>query len=559
MALRRMVLSDFVIVSHLSVDWQAGFSVLTGETGAGKSILIDALQLALGERASSSVVREGTARAEISVSFDPPIAAVLSFLDEAGIPCDADEELLLRRQIDAQGKSRAWINGVSATTAQLRALGEYLVDIHGQHAWQSLIRPAAVSDLLDAYGAIDTHDLKQAWHAWSQAQTNWEQAQRDQGQSEQEREQLQWHLQALDELGLAPGQWEDWQKQQHRLAHAQALVQGALTVEEALRSASFNALDFIDQAQRALQPHLTIEPTWQGWVDSLAQADALIADVAREAKNYAQHTQADPQALAWLDERLAKAMALARRLKCTPEALPLEQAAFRTRLAQLDVGLDLDALCTQATQAGKHYQDLAQKITQARAEAAAHLAQAVTQQMQDLGMSGGRLEVHLVPLSKPGVHGLEDVQLSMAAHSGVSVQPLSKVASGGELSRLALAMAVVTAQASERSHAAVATVVFDEIDSGIGGQVAHTVGRLMRTLGQEKQVLAVTHLAQVAAYAHHHHVVSKFQEGSSTRSQLIEVTETARQAEIARMMGGHPDEPASLAHAQATLAKAQAT
>jgi DNA repair protein RecN (Recombination protein N) len=552
MALRQMVLVDFVIVSHLSIDWQDGFSVLTGETGAGKSILIDALQLALGGRASSGVVRHGASRADITAVFDPPSEAIQAFLHEAGMSYEAGEELLLRRQIDTQGKSRAWINGITATTSQLRALSDYLVDIHGQHAWQSLTKPASVRHLLDSYAKIDTQALQQAWKAWSQAQTAWEEAEQNQTQTQAEREQLQWHLQALDDWAPVPDEWEELQNQQRKLAHAQTLVEAAISTEATLRSASLNATDLVDQACRALGNHIGIEPTWQDWLDSLHQAQSLIADVAREAQAYGQHTQADPASLALLDERIAKGLALARRLKCQPEELVERQLSLRTRLGQLNEGLDLEVLRIRVDDTQKAYQEAAKRISLARQAAAPKLAQAVTEYMQALGMAGGCFAVQLMPINTPTGYGLEDVQLAISAHAGLPLQALAKTASGGELSRLALAVAVVTAQT-----AACPTLIFDEIDVGIGGQVAHTVGHLMRTLGQQQQVLAVTHLAQVAAYAHHHHVVHKHNETQSPQSQVQSVTGAHREAEIARMMGGHAHEPTSLAHARSTLAQGQ--
>lgn len=546
--LRRIALRDFVIVTELDVELSGGFSVLTGETGAGKSILIDALQLALGARGDAGVVREGAPRAEITAEFDRP-DTLAAWLDEAGF--DTGPELLLRRTIDAQGKSRAWINGSAATVAQLKAVSEHLVDIHGQHAWQSLTRPESVRGLLDAYAGADLVPLTRAWTAWRAAAQALDEARTSQDALLRERERLAWQIGEVDKLSPGPDEWAELDAEHRRLSHAQALidaVQGALqAVSESDGSADALAARAID----GLEAVADYDSTLTNVIEVLRSAQAQLEDAAHSLNAYLRHGELDPERLQELDERLSSWMSLARRYRRPPEELPALWAQWKDELARLDAAADLDGLERAAAQARKAYDQAARELTKARKDAAPRLAQAVTQAMQQLGMAGGRFEVALVPHDAPQAHGLESVEFLVAGHAGSTPRPLAKVASGGELSRIALAIAVTTSQLGEAG-----TLIFDEIDSGVGGAVADTVGRLMKQLGRDRQVLAVTHLPQVAACADHHWVVSKLTESGQTSSRLQAVAGEARVAEVARMLGGQQLSGTSFAHAQEMLATA---
>ena len=549
MALTHITLRDFVIVHELELDLSSGFSVLTGETGAGKSILIDALQLALGARADSGVVREGASRCEVCAGFEPT-PAIQAWLEEAGFETNA--ELLLRRTLDTSGKSRAWINGSPATATQLRALGEQLLDIHGQHAWQSLTRPEAVRGLLDAYAGIDIRPLKAAWQTWRQAQQTLANAQQAQSTLTSERERLAWQIGELEKLNPRAHEWQDLSTQHSRLANAQALIDGANETSALLESEDLaGALSQLSKAIQTLQSLGHFEPEFNALADVLTSAQAQAEDVAHSLHSYLRKTDLDPAHLAQLDERMGLWLSLARRYKKTPDELPQALQAWRKDLAQLDAAADLNSLQKAAQAAQTACVQAAKSVSSQRQQAAKPLAQAVSSAMQQLGMQGGRFEVQLQALESPAQHGLEEISFLVAGHEGSTPRPVGKVASGGELSRIALAIAVTTSELGEAG-----TLIFDEVDSGVGGAVAETVGRLMKQLGQHRQVLAVTHLPQVAACADHHLLVSKAAAHGQVNSQVRAVAGEERVSEIARMLGGEKLSATTLAHAREMLGDA---
>ncbi|TSE34652.1 DNA repair protein RecN [Tepidimonas charontis] len=546
MSWRRLTVRDFVIVDRLELEPGPGFTALTGETGAGKSILIDALQLLLGGRAEAQVVREGAARAEVAGEFEVP-ASAQAWLQDQGFDATEDEPLLLRRVVDAQGRSRAWINGSPATAAQLRELGAWLVDIHGQHAWQSLTRPDAMRALLDRYGRIDTSALQAAWTAWRAAQETLREAEAGQAAREQECERLQWQIDEVARLAPGDDEWPELNRQHARLANAQALIDAAQAALDALDTGEPNARALLAHAIGRLREHQHIEPRYGEWVTVLQQALDQVGDVCRDVAHAAQGTELQPETLAALDERLARWLALARRYRCAPEELPQRWRAWQQRLRDVQRQGDVESLRQAATLTEQAFLQAARQVSQQRVPAAQRLQAAITDAMQGLGMSGGRFVVQLEPLAQAQAYGLERVEFLVAGHAGATPRPVAKVASGGELSRLALAIAVATSALGEAP-----TLIFDEIDSGIGGTVAHTVGRLMRRLGTQRQVLAVTHLPQVAACAHHHWHVRKRTVGGATVSDVTPLDGEARVQELARMLGGTGTE-ASLAHARELL------
>ena len=548
--LRRLSLKDFVIVPALELDFAAGFSALTGETGAGKSILIDALQLALGSRGDAAVVREGAARAEISAEFDRP-AALAAWLEEAGFDTTdgAEDTLLLRRVIDAQGKSRAWINGGTATVAQLRELAEHLLDIHGQHAWQGLTRPASVRELLDSFAQIETRPMAAAFTEWRQASEALGAAQSKQADLAREHERLSWQIGEVNRLAPGADEWDELNAEHQRLSHAQSLMDAARGALERIAEAEINAESLTDEALSALQDVLGYDAGLQDTVNALLGAQAQLQDAAHSLGAYLHAADLDPDRLRQLDDRLSAWVTLARRYRRQPAELPALLAEWKAELAQLDAASDLDALQARQADALKRYQKEAKAVSTARAKAAPALSNAVSQAMQQLGMAGGRFEVALLAQDEPQGFGMESAEFLVAGHAGSTPRPLAKVASGGELSRIALAIAVTTSQ----QNSGAGTLIFDEIDAGVGGAVAETVGRLMKQLGQRVQVLAVTHLPQVAACADHHFLVAKALKDGKTNSEVRPIAGEARTAEIARMLGGERLSSTSLAHAQEML------
>ena len=557
--LRRLSLRDFVIVDSLEVDFDTGFSVLTGETGAGKSILVDALQLALGSRGDAGVVREGAARTEISAEFDAP-PALAAWLADAGFAGDetdgdaSDAALLLRRTIDAQGKSRAWINGSPATIAQLREAADALVDIHGQHAWQSLTRPAAVRGLLDGYAGVDTAPLALRWAEWKRAAEALASARASQADLERERERLAWQIGEIDKLAPGAGEWDELEAEHKKLANAQTLIDAARTALDAIAEADDNAEALIGRASHALEQVASFDAQLASTIAVLQGAQAELQDASHTLASYLNHTELEPQRLQALDERLAAWMSLARRYRRPPAELPALLAQWKTELRALDAAADLEGLQRASDAALREFQAEAKAVSAARRAGAPKLASAVTQAMQQLGMAGGRFEIALLAQEAPQSFGLESAEFLVAGHAGSTPRPLAKVASGGELSRIALAIAVTTCTvAGGNAAAAAGTLIFDEIDAGVGGAVAETVGRLMKQLGRDRQVLAVTHLPQVAACADHHFVVAKQAQGGRTTSSVHGVSGEVRVAEIARMLGGERLSNTSLAHAQEML------
>jgi len=545
MSLKRIYLRDFVIVRELELELASGFTVLTGETGAGKSILIDALQLALGARADAAVVREGAERCEISVAFNCT-APLLAWLEGKGLPIE--DELLLRRTVDVQGKSRAWINGSPATATQLKEIADQLVDIHGQHAWQSLTRPDSVRGLLDAYAGVSLSKLSPCWQAWRAAQKTLDEARSAQDSLQREQERLAWQIGEVDKLAPGVDEWDELNTQHSRLSNAQALRDAVEVALNALQDADDNATSQLGRAISALQAQANIEPQFASQLEALHSALAQAEDAVHSLNGYARHAELEPQRLNELDERLASWVSLARRYKRPPAELPELLASWRQELKKLDAATDLAALERAVSSAQTAYLAEAKTITAARTKAAPALGKAITAAMQGLGMQGGQFEVKLSQLEQAAAHGLEQAEFLVAGHSGSTPRPVGKVASGGELSRIALAIAVTTSQLGQAE-----TLIFDEVDSGVGGAVAETVGRLMKQLGQDRQVMAVTHLPQVAACADQHLVVAKRSDKAGTASTVSAVDSDQRVAEIARMLGGEKLSGTTLAHAKEML------
>lgn len=545
MALRRISLRDFVIVDVLEIDFQEGFTALTGETGAGKSILIDALQLIMGARADGGVIRSGASRTDLVAEFDLN-TYVLDWLEEAGF--DTGESLLLRRSIEDSGKSRGWINGIPATATQLRAVGSRLVDIHGQHAWQNLMTMASARGLLDAYAGVNVAPVQNAWYEWRGNLKGLEIARNAQSTAREERDRLQWQIAELSTLAPGDDEWDLLNNEHTRMGHAQALLEAAQFAAEALDGEETGAHAVLTKAHEAIAAKQHLEPSFGSIGSLLADSLAQAGEAQRELHAYLRRDAIDAQQLHALDDRVALWISLARRFKRQPSELAEMLRGWKQDLATLEANGNLDFLEKAERAAKSSYDAAASALTRKRIEAAPSLADAVTELLQGLGMKGGVFSVVCSTSETPGPHGLEDVELLAAGHAGQEPRPIAKVASGGELSRIALAIAVTTSASGGAE-----TLIFDEVDSGVGGVVAHTVGRLMKRLGHAHQVLAVTHLAQVAACADHHLVVTKASRGHTANSSVRPTTGTARTTEIARMLGGGKDSDASLAHAQEML------
>jgi DNA repair protein RecN (Recombination protein N) len=551
--LRSLTIRDFVIVHALDLDLSDGFTVFTGETGAGKSILIDALALTLGERADAAVVREGAARADITAEFDvhPHVAAWL----EAHELHDDEGVILLRRTVDAAGRSKAFINGAAVTLAQLREIGEQLVDIHGQHAHQLLLKTDAQRSLLDAHAGLegDVRVVGERYRAWQAVVRLREAAEQQSREAQLERERIEWQVNELLKLAPQPGEWEDVQVEHHRLSHAASLIEGTRAALDGLSESEGAVLTQLGATLHTLRELAEIDPTLADVLAALEPAEVQIQEAVHTLARYADRAELDPERLAEVDARMQALHTMARKYRVAPETLPAELAQRQAQLAALQAASDLDALQAQEAQTHAAYVDIAKALSRARAKAARELAAAVTDAMQGLSMAGGRFDIALHALEQGGAAGLEQVEFLVAGHAGVSPRPLAKVASGGELARISLAISVIASEASPTP-----TLIFDEVDSGIGGAVAEVVGRRLRELGTRRQVLCVTHLPQVAALANHHIQVAKQTVAGSTRSDLVVLDAGGRVDEIARMLGGASLTDTTRRHADEMLAAGRA-
>lgn len=551
--LRSLTIRDFVIVHALDLDLADGFTVFTGETGAGKSILIDALALTLGERADAAVVREGAPRADITAEFDvhPHVAAWL----EAHELHDDEGVILLRRTVDAAGRSKAFINSAAVTLAQLREVGEQLVDIHGQHAHQLLLKTDAQRSLLDAHAGLEgavrvVGERYREWHAVVRAREAAEQQSRE---AQLERERIEWQVNELQKLAPQPGEWEEVQAEHHRLSHAASLIEGTRAALDGLSESEGAVLTQLGTTLHTLRELAEIDPALADVLAALEPAEVQIQEAVHTLARYADRAELDPDRLAEVDARMQALHTMARKYRVAPETLPAELAERQAQLAALQAASDLDALQAQEAQSHAAYMSVAQALSRDRAKAARELADAVTGAMQGLSMAGGRFDIALHALEHGGAAGLEQVEFLVAGHAGVSPRPLAKVASGGELARISLAISVIASEASPTP-----TLIFDEVDSGIGGAVAEVVGRRLRELGMRRQVLCVTHLPQVAALANHHIQVAKQTVAGSTRSDLVVLDATGRVDEIARMLGGASLTDTTRRHADEMLAAGRA-
>ena len=534
--LLHLSIRDFAIVDRLELEFRPGFTALTGETGAGKSILIDALSLTLGDRAGSEQVRSGTERADVTADFAiDSLPGIGDWLREQALEGDPNR-LLLRRVVDASGRSRAFINGHAATINQMREVGDLLVDIHGQHAHQSLLRPEAQRLVLDSHAGLaslaeETAGAHREWQRLRRARLD---HQNNAAARDAEREQLGWQLEELSRLALAPGEWEAIQSEHGRLAHAATLMEGVRDAIDSLSESENAALGVLSGVLSRLRPLTEFDGSLRDTIAVLESGEVQLREAAYALRHYADRIELDPKRLRDVEERLEAVHDAARKFRVRPEALPELLASLRARVKDLEMTADLEALAAQELAARSRYDELAARLSAERSKAATKLGREVNTAMKELAMSGGRFEVELRSLLPDGsAAGNEQVEFLVATNPGAEPRALAKVASGGELSRISLAIQVITSRA-----AAVPTLIFDEVDAGIGGAVAEVVGKKLKTLGGERQVLCVTHLPQVAAQAREQWSVSKGSESGSARSRVAVLDQKSRIEEIARMLGG---------------------
>lgn len=553
--LTQLRIRDFTIIEELELELRAGMTAITGETGAGKSILVDALGLLLGDRADGEAIRHGAERADLSACFElaalPEVRAWLAARDLDHNP----EECQLRRVIARGGRSRGYINGVPQPIQALRELGEQLVDIHGQHEHQSLLRREMQRQLLDGYGghqALAT-ELAELYQSWSRLRRDWRNLRQAASERDARLDLLRYQLRELDALNLAEGEITHLETEQRQLAHASQLLEVGQQVLGWLSADDQAAVsDRLSHSQRELAALSRFDARLNPVGELLEAAQIQVQEASASLRGYLQSLDLDPGRLTWVEQRLTAAHQLARKHRLEPAELP----ALRQRLAEeLETLTHSESRLEQLQQAAKAaraaYQERAEALSAKRAAAAQELGERVSVAMVSLGMPGGRFAVDLQPLEQPTAAGLENVEFQVSANPGQPLRPLAKVASGGELARISLAIQVIAARAAQ-----IPTLIFDEVDSGIGGGVAEVVGRQLRTLGGDRQVLCVTHLPQVAAQAHWQFKAEKYSDAADTRARVAPLADTGRIAEIARMLGGLELTANTLAHAQEMVEKA---
>ncbi len=547
--LRALSIRNFVIVEHLDLEFDAGFTVLTGETGAGKSILIEALSLALGARAEPGIVRSGAERAEVIAEFQVTEADPAGQWLQENELWD-DDNCVLRRIIDKSGKSRAFINGSSVPVQQLKTLSEWLLDIHGQHAHQSLQKTATQRALLDAFAGTVAlaQAVRLAYNQWQSAKSAWEQWRSHAEALIEEKVRLQDEVRELQSLDLSAEGWQTLQVDQIRLAHSASLQEGARFALETLSEAEDAVRARLDAVSTKLSDLVAFDPVLQPSVELIESAGIQLDEAVHELRRYVMGIEFDDAGLRQLESRMENILAVARRYRLKPEQLPERLTQAGARLETLQSQESGESLERVMQTAQERFQSEARELSQQRTLAAKQLSQTITATMAELAMGNSVFEIALTPLERANASGLDEVEFLVAAHVSQTPETLARVASGGELSRISLAI-----QAALSSVSAVPTLIFDEVDTGIGGRVAEIVGRLLEGLGQRHQVLCVTHLPQVAARGQQHLSVTKTEHAAGVNSTIQRLDEKARVEELARMLGGVTITPTTRRHAAELL------
>ncbi|HSY07549.1 MAG TPA: DNA repair protein RecN [Steroidobacteraceae bacterium] len=536
--LTSLQIRDFAIIDHVEIEWRPGLTVLTGETGAGKSIVVDALQLLAGGRAGAEVVRHGAERADVSATFDVVQAPreLKRWLEEQSISCEA--ELAIRRVVASDGRSRAYLNGQAAPVQLLREVGHILIDIHGQHEFQSLVRASAQRELLDGFGRLEslTAQVGIAQRVWIEIM-NRTLALEGRAQMRDSRlELLRHHAGELSALQLGPNEFEELTQERARLANHGRLAQGAqAALLQLFEEDAGSAHAGVSRALQTLKSLASLDAQLAATATLVEEAGIQIREAARDLQRYLDSLDVDTGRQDQVEGRLAAIEELARKHRMTPRELPERGRQLAEELLALErADTDLASLKKDQAAALESYRTLAQQLSARRATAARQLAKDITLRMQALGMTGGRFQIEITPLTdaEPAMHGIDQIEFRVTANPGQPLRPLAKVASGGELSRLSLAVQVSCAARDARC------MIFDEVDAGIGGAVAEIVGRELRALGERGQVICVTHLPQVASQGHQHLRVTKLSDGRTTRTSLALLSPAERVDELARMLGG---------------------
>lgn len=546
--LTHLAIKQFTLVENLELDINQGFTVITGETGAGKSILLDALGLCLGDKADGQAVRHGADKAELSALFDvSQLPQAQAWLTERDL---TEDECCLRRVVYKEGRSKAWVNGSVVTLAELRSLGELLINIHSQHAHQSLLKKETHRQLLDNVGHLQAlvATVGTDYQQWLNSKQQLANSQANYAAQQARLELLNNYVDELEKLALKTGEYEQLEQEYDYLANYESLMQDSQQALSLLDEGEHPVSRQLQQALRVIETHQTRSHSLANVCTSLQSALIEIKESSRELNGFLAQQDLDPQRLAWLEDKISEAQRLARKHKIMAHELPTLHQEFSVEQQHYQQAQDLSALEQAVEQAKLSYLNSAEQLRQARQAVAPQITEKVTQHLRDLSMPNTQLSYQFKPLDKPNRDGLDDIELLFSANLGQQLQPLAKIASGGELSRFALAVQVIQAQ-----HSAVPVLVFDEVDVGISGGTAEVVGNLLRQLGERAQILCITHQPQVAAKGHSHWQVQKYTQDDRTLSRVIELNRQQRIEEIARMSGGLTITQETLKHAESML------
>ncbi|GAB6034110.1 DNA repair protein RecN [Galenea microaerophila] len=558
--LKHLHIKNLALIEELQLPFANGFTALTGETGAGKSILLDALGLTLGNRADASLVRHGAKKADITAEYDlKQLPQVQAWLEENDLENDEPEQCLMRRTVTAEGRSKAYINGIAVPVAQLKTLAAQLIDIHGQHEHQSLMKPAQQLKLVDAYGGLqaEQQQVSQLFKQWQTLKQQY-QTQLDVQSDQQSRlALLQFQLEEFAKVAPQENEFTELSEEQNTLSHASEILTASQTAYTALEGDEHNSTESataqVLNAIEALEQIADYQPALQTQIEQLNQALIELQETASDIHHFSQNIELDPQRLEQVEARLAELHGLAKKYLISPEELIQKQQKIEAELKAIEhADASLEQLQQAVSEAEEAYLQAALKLSQQRQTAAQQLAEQVTLSMQTLGMENGQFAIEFQPLEASAASGLDKVTFQVTANKGQPLQPLTKVASGGELSRISLSIQVATAEV-----ASLPTLIFDEVDVGIGGGIAEVVGQKMQQLGQQRQILSITHLAQVAAHGHQHYRVSKNSDAQQTTTQVQKLSKPERIDELARMLGGLKITPQTRKHAQEMLELAQ--
>lgn len=545
----RIYIKDFAIIEHAEIEFKNGFTALTGETGAGKSIIIDAIQVCMGERADPSVIRSGSGKSDISLTFRNN-TQMDEFLTENCIDISDDETIVIRRVVEKTGRSKCWINGTQVSLKTVKEASLYLMDIHGQHGWQTLMTTEGARIILDSFLPNPAPKTAPAWHEWKSKKKEFLEAEKEAQQKQERTKYLEALIERIEALNPKTNEWNEVEANHARAMNAKNVIGTLDNCKSSLSNSPLNIITAAFKALNQMDSISSLEPTIIKTNEMLQQAIILLEETDRDITQLLRKWRDTNENAPEIEHRYQQWKDTAKLVNCRPESLTDELRNLQAELYALQSNQQAAWTQQSLEAAEQKLMKLCNTLTNYRETAAEKLQNSVSELLQGLGMEGSRFRVHLYPNSEPTAYGMENVEFMISTNPGTALVPVNKIASGGELSRIALAITVSTTNATSPR-----TIIFDEIDAGIGGAVAKRVGSCLKKIGEERQVLAVTHLAQVAASADHHIRATKISNDDQAKTILSELNPDERIEEVARMLDGHSDSATSRNHAKEILQK----